>query len=269
MKTRKKTSKPRGACCTRIENLSVSFGERRVLSDINLHFHCGELTAIIGPNGAGKTTLLRAILGEIPRRGALHFVDAEHQRLDAPVIGYVPQQLSFDPTSPISVLDLFASVVTSKPIFLGRGKFVKKKALGALAIVDAKHLLHRTLGKLSGGELQRVLLALSLIPLPNLLLLDEPISSVDAAGIEIFYRIVSELREKYDLAIILVSHDLAAAAQVADRMIFLNQKILCEGAPAEVLADERVRRVFGLDLPEAGMRADQLHACPLEMPKAS
>jgi zinc transport system ATP-binding protein len=261
------SSKTRGVCCTKIEHLSVSLGERKILSDINLHFHCGELTAIIGPNGAGKTTLLRAILGEIPHKGVFHFVDAEHQSPDSPVIGYVPQKFSFDASSPISVLDLFASIVARKPLFFGCGNAVKKQAIEALEIVGARHLLDCTLGKLSGGELQRVLLALSIVPLPNLLLMDEPVSNVDASGIEMFYRNVSDLREKYDLAIILVSHDLAAAAQVANRMIFLDQKIICEGTPAEILDDEQVRRVFGLNLSKAIAYGDHLNICPLEPEK--
>jgi zinc transport system ATP-binding protein len=161
--------------------------------------------------------------------------------------------LDFDRHQPLSVLDLFATATSRRATFFGASRPVREQAVEALKQVKASHLLHRRLGALSGGEMQRVLLALSLTPVPNLLLLDEPVSAVDAPGRELFYQIVSELRHRFDLAILMVSHDLSAAAAVADRMIYLDHTIVAAGTPREVLSSPLVRREFALDLPPAAL----------------
>lgn len=237
-----------GACCTRIENLGVRYGELEVLHDVHLHIHCGQLTAIIGPNGGGKTTLLRAILGQIKHTGEIHFIDGERKRPDRPVIGYVPQKMDVDKSIPMSVMDLFSCALSNKhPLFLRPSRIIQKKAVEALQAVQADHLLNRRLGYLSGGEMRRVLLALALAPLPHILLLDEPLAGMDLSGTELFYRIVSNLRKRFDLAILLVSHDLAASARVADQMIFLNKTIERIGSPVRILNDPLVRKTLSLD----------------------
>jgi zinc transport system ATP-binding protein len=247
-----------GGCCSKLEQLSVSFGKHAVLQDISLHFHCGELTALIGPNGAGKTTLLKAILGEVSHSGALHFHDQSKQRPDRPRIGYVPQKLEFDATLPVSVLDLFAAALSRWPAWLGHQLLLRKRAEAVLAQFEAGHLIGRTLGQLSGGELQRVLLALAVTPVPE--------SGVDLHGMDLFYKMVSELRQRYDLAILLVSHDLPEVARYADRIVFLNRTVICDGTPAQVLANEQVKKIFGVDttllagLPQRG---------PDEQPRAT
>jgi len=238
-----------GECCTKLENIGVTLDGHRVLEDISLHLHCGELTTLVGPNGAGKSTLLRTLLGEVQHTGQLHFLPVfGHGRPDAPAMGYVPQQLEFDRYSPISVLDAFSSALSRWPVALWHSRRDRKTALDGLAAVHAEHLIHRRLGELSGGELQRVLLALSLTPVPNLLLLDEPVSGIDVPGREMFYRTVSELRQRFDLSILMVSHDLAGVTAVSDRIVFLNHRIVCAGTPAEVIAHPEVRRTFGFDL---------------------
>ena len=214
-----------------------------------MHLHCGELTTLVGPNGAGKSTLLRTLLGEVPHTGALHFLPVfGHGREDAPAMGYVPQHLEFDRFSPISVQDAFSAALSRWPVALRHSRRARITAQEALAAVDAGHLIGRKLGQLSGGELQRVLLALSLTPVPNLLLLDEPVSGIDVPGREMFYRTVSELRRRFDLSILMVSHDLAGVTAVSDRIVFLNRRIICAGPPAVVIANPEVRRTFGLDL---------------------
>jgi zinc transport system ATP-binding protein len=241
-----------GECCTKLENINVTLDGRRVLEDISLHLHCGELTTLVGPNGAGKSTLLRTLLGEVPHTGILHFLPVfGHGRPDAPAMGYVPQQLEFDRYSPISVLDAFSSALSRWPVALWHSRRHRQTALDALAAVHAEHLINRRLGELSGGELQRVLLALSLTPVPNLLLLDEPVSGIDLPGRELFYRTVSELRHDYDLSILMVSHDLAGITAVSDRIVFLNHRIVCAGTPAEVIANPEVRRTFGLEISDS------------------
>ena len=237
-----------GACCTKIEALGVTIGSATILENVNLHLHCGQLIALIGPNGAGKTTLLRAMLGELPHSGELHFLPVRKGAGEArPRIGYVPQKLEMDTLAPISVRDLFSSAVSRWPVWLGCRRGTSKTSLEMLAIVGADDLVDRRLGQLSGGQLQRVLLALALTPRPDILLLDEPVAGVDQAGIEMFYKMVSQFRRAFDLAILLISHDLPVIARFADRMVFLNRKILCDGTPGEVLSNPLVEQTFGFD----------------------
>jgi len=234
-----------GLCCTKIDNSNVSFGKTEIINNINLHIHCGDLTAFIGPNGAGKTTLLKAILGEIKHSGKMEFVDMKGEHSGNPLIGYVPQQLDFDKSSPISVADLFSACLTHLPTWLCKSGKVYNQINESLKIVQAEHLINKRLGNLSGGELQRVLLALALTPLPDLLLLDEPVSGIDQSGLELFYAIVSDLRQNYDMSVILVSHDLNLVSQYADRVVLINKTIRAIGTPKEILTTEKLSEVFG------------------------
>ncbi|HWQ41225.1 MAG TPA: metal ABC transporter ATP-binding protein [Desulfosporosinus sp.] len=237
-----------GLCCTKITNFGVSRGGTEILRNVNLHIHCGDLTAIIGPNGAGKSTLLKAILGEIPHTGELQFLDAQSEGTTKPTMGYVPQKLDLDSSSPTSVLDLFTATHSKMPIWFSYPKKTRERVRETLARTQAEHLINKRLGTLSGGELQRVLLALALDPIPHLLLLDEPVSGIDPRGLELFYKTVSILRKNYDLSIILVSHDLNLVAEYADRVAFVNNKTIeCGGTPEEVFSNEKVIQTFGLD----------------------
>lgn len=235
-----------GYCCTKIEGFSVKAGRTEILRDINLHLHCGELTALIGPNGAGKSTLLKAILGEIKHSGTIIFSGASGNKTSRPIVGYVPQQLHFDRAAPISVKNLFSSCLTVKPAWYSQSQQINNRILSCLSRVHAEGLINKRLGDLSGGELQRVLLALALEPMPQLLLLDEPVSGVDRRGLETFYEIVSQVREQYDLTIILVSHDLELVRKHADRVVLLNKTIILNGMPKKVFNDERLHETFGL-----------------------
>ncbi|MGE5330031.1 MAG: metal ABC transporter ATP-binding protein [Deltaproteobacteria bacterium] len=234
-----------GLCCTKIEKIGVSRNGKDILKDVNLHIHCGEMTALIGPNGAGKSTLLKAILGEINHSGSLHFLDHKGKHTGHPVIGYVPQHLYFDRNSPVSVLDLFCAVKSKMPIWLSISSNVKKDVKDKLERVSADYLLNKKLGYLSGGELQRVLLALSIDPIPDILLLDEPVSGIDQKGMSIFYQIVSELRKNFDMSIILVSHDFSLVAEYSDRAALLDKTILSCGSPSEVFSSNEFINLFG------------------------
>jgi zinc transport system ATP-binding protein len=236
-----------GLCCTKIEHFEVVIGKSIILEDVNLHVHCRELTAVIGPNGAGKTTLLKAILGELKHKGTLSFLDEKGLRTGAPLMGYVPQSISFDWTTPASVLDFMVASRTNIPTWVTIPKAIRENVLDNLQKVNCGHIINRRLGTLSGGELQRVLLALALDPIPDILLLDEPVSGIDQSGLEIFYNTVSEIREKYDLSIILVSHDLDLVAKYADRIIVLNKKIISSGTPRQVFNDPEVIKIFGME----------------------
>ena len=122
-------------CCTKIENLSVTKGNNQILKDVNLHIHCGELTALIGPNGAGKSTLLKAMLGENEYSGNLRFTDGNDKITRKPIIGYVPQKLDFDYSSPVSVLDVFAATQSNRPVYFSYDKKIKDIALRSLSKV--------------------------------------------------------------------------------------------------------------------------------------
>lgn len=235
-----------GLCCTKIEKFGVSIGSNIILEDVDLHIHCGELTAIVGPNGAGKSTLLKAILGDIKHTGKLNYLDEKGERTGNPLIGYVPQHLEFDSSSPVSVLDLFKASLYKGPALFKGGRKSKAQVLESLTAVNAQHLVDRRLGALSGGELQRILLALALDPIPDLLLLDEPVSGIDQKGMDLFYKTVSLLREKYDLSIILVSHDLDLVERYADRVILIDKTVLSVGSPGEVFSSPQAAKAFGV-----------------------
>ncbi|MBP5296215.1 MAG: ATP-binding cassette domain-containing protein [Bacteriovoracaceae bacterium] len=222
-----------GGCCTKLIDVSVELGGHLILDHINLHVHCGELTALVGPNGAGKSTLFRAMLGEVPYQGKLQFISEVDGREHRPRIGLVPQKMDFDPTLPITALDLLMAT-SGKGVFSRRATF-RATALEILKVVGLSTMIDQKIGTFSGGQLQRLFLAVALTPLPDLLLLDEPISGVDFGGMRQFYALVSSLRQQFDLSVIMIGHDLHALAQYADRMIFLRQRVLLDGHAQEIL----------------------------------
>ncbi len=233
-----------GACCTRFDSLSVSREGLDILENISTHLHCGQLTAIIGPNGAGKTTLVKALLGLIPYKGSISFSDAEGKRTGKPRIGYVPQFLDMDPMAPLTVCDFFSAALFRSPSFLPPSAKKRASVSALLQRVKAEALIDRRLGTLSGGEKQRVLMALALSPMPNLLLLDEPVSGMDIEGLAAFYHTLDDLRNSYDVSILLISHDFPFVRRYADRVILLNRRILAHGTPDEVFASEYFQALF-------------------------
>lgn len=233
-----------GLRCVSLENVSVRRGSRTLIDNVNLQLHCGRITAVIGANGAGKTTLIRTILSDIPHTGKVCFTDHNGNEVSGIKIGYVPQSLNFDLSSPVSVTDLFFSLSNRRPAFLGK-KAAKAHILEKLRENGCEKLASRRLGELSGGELQRILLSLALDPVPDLLILDEPVSGVDAVGLEQFYNTVSELRHNYHMAIVLISHDLELVAKYADRVALMGGRLLEEGTPEQVYATDAFQRIFG------------------------
>lgn len=231
------------SCCLKVQNLSVKIGADTILENINLHIHCGEMVALIGPNGAGKSTLLKAILGQQESSGIVSFA-SPGKRNRKPKIGYVPQCPSFDPGDPISVADLFACCMSNRPAFLGISRNMHKKIIECLQRVHGEELIHKRIGTLSGGELQRVLLALALEPLPNLLILDEPLSGVDVEGMETLMDMLDEIRQTYDLSVLMTTHNFAMLDKYADQVILLDRSIIKQGSPAEVLSSDEFNSVF-------------------------
>lgn len=231
------------ACCLRVQDLSVTIGSNRIIQNVNLHIHCGEMVALIGPNGAGKSTLLKSILGHQNYDGIISF-SVPGQRNRKPKIGYIPQSPSFDPGDPLSVADLFSCCMSKRPAFLGQSKAMRQKILECLERVHSENLIDKRVGTLSGGELQRVLLALALEPVPNILILDEPLSGVDVEGIGILMDMLDELRQSYDLSILMTTHDFSTLSRYADQVALLDHTIVLQGTPTEVLDSDDFRRVF-------------------------
>ena len=191
-----------GYCCTKISNISVKRGSKQILKNVNIHIHCGKLTVIIGKNGAGKSTLLKAILGEIPHEGSITFKNKNNEEKKIK-IGYVPQKLDLE-NSPITVYDMVASFSSNKPTFLFKSKKLYEKIKEHLKDFGADNLIDRKVNRLSGGELQRVMLGMAMMSKPDLLILDEPISGIDKNGKEQFYKKIYDLKKSNDMVIILV-----------------------------------------------------------------
>ena len=242
---------PCGCCTVEIRDLSVRVRDQQILKDVSFSLHCGELLAVIGPNGGGKTTLVKSLLSLREHSGEIRFysVDGKARR---PRIGYVPQVLEFDRLAPMTVEDFLACSLSRRPVFLGISREMKKSIGQMLAEVKGEHLQKRTLGRLSGGELQRVLLALALSPTPELLVLDEPVSGIDANGLELFYSILDDVRARHDLSILLVSHDLRLVRRHADKAALIDGTLLAFGRPEEVFRTKAFEETFGYGMMEGG-----------------
>lgn len=240
----KKIIQPCGFHCIKIHHLGVKFGDQQVLSDINLHIHCGSLNVIIGKNGAGKSTLIKAILDEIPHTGEIEFRDTKDGKMQKLKIGYVPQSVNIEKNTPVSVYDMIASYESGYPVFLPKKKALYDKIYRSLKVFEAEDLIDKKVCNLSGGQLQRVLLSMAIMDEPNLLLLDEPVSGIDQNGMELFYKTIVHLKKYYDLSVILISHDLDYVAKYADHVVLLETTILKQGAPKDVFASKEYERIF-------------------------
>lgn len=241
------------ACCLRLEDLSVTAADgQRLLYGVDLHIHCGEIVSVIGPNGAGKSTLFKSILGQQPYQGTIHF-ETSGGHPARPKVGYVPQSPSFDPGDPLTVLDLFVSAISSWPVCLPIPKRLRQQAASCLERVHGGDLLDRRIGALSGGELQRVLLAMALEPLPHILILDEPLSGVDIEGASQLMDMLDELRRRFDLSILLSTHDFDSMRRYSDQVILLKETVLAAGTSEQVLSSPAFRQVFHLGTGKEGI----------------
>ena len=250
------------ACCLKVTGLEVKVGDSPILQDVDLHIHCGQIVALIGPNGAGKSTLFRSILGQLHYGGnitfspvggpAIRLADGTVMGGSRPLIGYVPQSPSFDRGDPVSVLDFFAAAVTRWPVCLPVPRRHRELVARCLARVHGEDLLDKPMGGLSGGQLQRVLLAMALEPLPHILILDEPLSGVDIEGEHQLLEMLDEIRTSYDLSIFLSTHDFATLGQFADKVILLNRRVLKSGPPDEVLSSPEFYETFHLRVGKGG-----------------
>ncbi|MSU78687.1 MAG: metal ABC transporter ATP-binding protein [Gemmataceae bacterium] len=232
-----------------VRDLHVELGGNPVLRGLNAELPRGQITAVLGLNGSGKTTLLRAILREIPYRGEITFhCGHDHRHPDPRHVGYVPQKLTIDSSMPLTVRDLLGLAMQRRPIFFGFSRKVHATKAEMLHAVGADiRLLDRPLEKISGGERQRVLLALALQPEPELLLLDEPASGIDVSGQEQFYDLISRLNREKGTTILLVSHDLSMVGKHVHRVICVKDgQVHCQAAPNEITPN-MLQQVFGVN----------------------
>jgi zinc transport system ATP-binding protein len=225
-----------------MNNLTVELGGVRLLEDITLQVERGSTVAVIGPNGAGKTTLLRAALGLVP------LVSGSITLLGVPIaqigelrreVGYVPQRMEFDRYLPLTVQEMLRAYVPHAS---------RSQIEAALHEVGISGMVHHPIGKLSGGQLQRVVIALNLLREPEVLFLDEPATGVDIEGESRFYEIIERLRAEHNLTVVLVSHDLSVVTRYASQVLCLNRRLLCFGPPAQALNAEMIRLVYGQEM---------------------
>jgi zinc transport system ATP-binding protein len=232
-----------------VRDLHVTLGGVEILRGLNADIARGKISALIGLNGSGKTTFLRALLKEVPYRGKIAFQCGHNHDLPVPQhTGYVPQRLLFDPQLPLTVSELLTLGISRRPLCLGIGKATRAHIQKMLEGVWATELLGRPVGTLSGGELQRVLLALALEPQPELLLLDEPAAGIDFKHEGEFYGLIDKINRETGVTVILVSHDTSMVSKVAHHVFCLKDGCIhCEGAPRDVITDEMLKQIFGAD----------------------
>lgn len=219
-----------------LDHVTVRAGERALVEDVCLTLPRGQLVALIGPNGAGKTTLIRAILGQAKCEGRITI----HGR-----VGYVPQHLQYDRTLPMTVLEFMALSLQRMPVALGVTRATQKRVLELLELVGAQKLARARLGGLSGGELQRVMLAGAMQDRPELLLLDEPAAGVDIEGEATFHDLIARQVRDHGVTVVLVSHDLSVVSEITDHVVCLNRRLMCEGNARDLLTAETIAHVFG------------------------
>ncbi|VFR17841.1 ABC transporter in pyoverdin gene cluster, ATP-binding component [plant metagenome] len=220
--------------------ISLVLGRTPILRDVSMTVAPGSVHALVGPNGGGKSSLIKTLLGQMPHRGQLS-VTWPGER--AGVIGYVPQALEFDRGLPMTVNDFMAAMCQRRPAFLGLSRARSADIDAALGRVGMLEKRHRRMGALSGGERQRVLLAQGLVPMPSLVILDEPMSALDEAGMRVFEQLLADWRAE-GVTVLWVEHDLAAVGRLADRVTGLNRQVLCDGPPAQVLTPDRLLALF-------------------------
>ncbi len=231
-----------------VRGLRVTFGDTEVLRGVNMRVPQGQIVALIGPNGSGKTTLLRCLLGlQKYSEGEVRIFGERNLDKVLPRVGYVPQKLALERSFILSVREFLALRLRStRNWFFKSHKQLDDLIKPALVHIGVEELLDRPIAQLSGGQLQRVLIAYALLSKPDLLLLDEPTAGVDTPGEETFYDLIAHVQRQYKLTVILVSHDLSMVYSHASRVYALNGVICCEGPPEQVMNAESLKQAYGI-----------------------
>lgn len=221
-----------------IENLSLQLGHSQVLHDLSFSIPAGSIHCMIGPNGGGKTSTVRCILGQMPHSGEIK-IDWQEKGS----IGYIPQLIELERTLPLTIDDFLTIVSQDKPAFTGMDKSVRDSIDAVLEKVELTEKRSYMIGSLSGGERQRLLFAQALLPVPALLVLDEPMASMDEAGSSMFEKLIIELSGE-GMTVLWVNHDLEQVRRIADTISVIDGGLLAHGPTASTLSDDMLRGVF-------------------------
>lgn len=221
-----------------IKNLTVVRNDHKIIDDLSFDIVQGETLAVIGPNGAGKTTLLRAILGLIPYKGEVVWKKDIRR-------SYVPQRLYIDQDIPLTTWEFLGIKQKNREEIMNILEAVGLKGDTTQSKDFEKHILNNKLGNLSGGELQRVLIAWSLLGNPDVLLYDEPTSGVDIAGEETVYTMLEKLKKARNMTVIFISHEIEIVRHFTTTVLCLNKEKVCHGPPREVITQKTIEKLFG------------------------
>lgn len=234
-----------------IDNLWVRYGDRVVLENINLTVYSREIFSIVGPNGGGKTTLLNTILAfKEPIQGNIQVMGENPKKIrKSGIIGYLPQKSEYDQYFPVNVFDVVAMSRFARKRSWGKLNNKDRECIhDALKMVEMADFENRHFGSLSGGQQQRVLIARALAIQPKILILDEPSTGLDAVAQDTFYHLLHKIRDREDITIIMVSHDIGTVSSVVDQIACLNKSIHFHGNPDEGIPSEALEKVFGRDI---------------------
>ncbi|MDF7671306.1 ATP-binding cassette domain-containing protein [Orbaceae bacterium ESL0721] len=211
-----------------LNDITVAFNHQKIVSNVSFVVNTEQIVALLGPNGAGKSTLIKVVIGLIkPTAGTI-------SRAADLTIGYVPQSITFNAALPITV----------KRFMQLNRQLCDAEIKQILAMVEADNLINDFMQQLSGGELQRILLAQALAKHPQLLVLDEPAQGVDVKGQILLYDLIAKARDEFKCGVLMVSHDLDLAMGSADNVICLNHAIYCEGSPKTVAKNPAFMALF-------------------------
>jgi len=212
----------------KLENAGFSKNNKWLVKGVSLEVRQGEIVTLIGPNGSGKSTTAKIALGIYKE------IEGKVNKFTNK-IGYVPQKISIDWTLPIRVIDFMS--LTEEP--------TEKQINIALNLTGVEHLKNKSLGNLSGGEFQRVLIARAIAKQPDILVLDEPVQGVDFKGEIALYELIKKISEKLNCGILLISHDLHVVMSATDFVVCLNGHVCCSGTPQVVAKNDEYKELFG------------------------